>query len=133
MLMNKLLLLLTIFGVLQAFLVIGLLPAIVQLVLTEEPVEVFEPPKRYLSKFSDFGGLGPSIAGAVAGITVGVLVESGVILSLAAITIYFDYMGMDTFVLYSAFGVLLGIGLAVKTSERIDLGIRSSGVYRGYE
>lgn len=131
--MNGLLILLTIFGVLQAFLVIGLLPAIVRLVLTEEPVEVFEPPKRYLSEFSDFGGLGPSIAGAVGGISVGVFVESGVILTLAAITIYSDYMGMDAFVLYSAFAVLFGIGLAIKTSERIDLGIRSSGVYRGYE
>lgn len=128
----ELVLLFTILSTVPLFLMGGLLFTRILYAMTGEKRNLFSPSKSRSSDFSEFGGPWPTISGAMFGIAVGSLMETFLILTLAASVVLTNAVGIEAFLRGSAFAVLIGIGCAVEVSEWAEHTVRKSDVYRGY-
>lgn len=129
---TELALLLVIVSMVPLFLLGGLLFTRFLSAIVGESRDLFTQSKTKSSEYSEFGGPGPAITGAIFGIVVGSLMETFLILTLAASVLMTGNLGFEEFLSGSAFAVLIGIGCAIEGFEWAEYTVRESDVYRGY-
>jgi hypothetical protein len=119
-------------AVAPSFLILAILVGWGYAVVTDADYGVFMPAHEVRRWYSDFGGYGPTLAGAIGGIALGVLVETGLLAVSLFLVFAVDAYGYEELMILAATSMLAGLTACYWQYLEIQSGIREADWYQGW-
>jgi hypothetical protein len=119
-------------AVAPSFLLLAMLIGWGYAVVTDAEYGIFLPAHEVRSWYSDFGGYGPNVAGAIGGIALGVLVETLLITVSLILVVVVDAYGYEDLMVFAATSTLAGLTACYWQYLEIQSDIREADWYQGW-